>query len=88
MTELEKEKYSILIEPLKNVEINTLFARSVVENKISGKVFSDNNIEPTTFYIVHPYGMTLLFGNSDNEEFNIQFADYALNKNRERNSYE
>jgi len=88
MIELEKEKYSILLEPLKKVKINALFARSVIEKKVLGKVFVDNDIEPTTFYIVHPYGMTLLFGNSSNEEFNKQFADYALNINGVRNSYE
>jgi len=88
MIELEREKYSILIEPLKNVKINILFARTIIKKKVLGKIFVDNNIEPTTVYIIHPYGMTLLFGNSNNEEFNKQFADYALNINGVRNSYE
>jgi hypothetical protein len=88
MIELETEKYSILIEPVKKVNINILFARSVIEKKVSGKIFVDNSFDPTTFYIIHPYGMTLLFGNSNNEEFNKQFADYALNKDNLRNSSE
>jgi len=88
MIELEKEKYSMLTKPLGSIKINTLFARSVVEKKVSGKIFVDNCLEPTTFYVIHPYGMTLLFGNSDNEKFNKQFVDYALNVSGERNNYE
>ena len=38
MTELETKKYSLLEEPLKEVKINTLFARFVVEKKGKGFV--------------------------------------------------
>ena len=85
---LEKNAYDKVLEPLKKVSINNLFARTVVEKHLQGKIFVDNVNSPTTFYIVHPYGMSLLFGNPDNYEFNCQFREYALNKDKSRNKYE
>ena len=60
MIELEIKDYSKAVEALKKVQINNLFARAVVENHVSGKVYVDNPDNPTTFYVVHPYGMSLL----------------------------
>ncbi|MCK9401707.1 MAG: GNAT family N-acetyltransferase [Bacteroidales bacterium] len=85
---LEIEDYNKLTEPLKKVTINNLFARSVVEHKVAGKVFVDNLVNPKTYYVVHPYGMTLLFGESNNEAFNNSFRDYSLNINHVRNTHE
>ncbi len=88
MKPLEKEDYTKLTEPLMKVTINNLFALSVVEHKVTGKVFVDNPDDPKTFYIVHPYGMSLLFGESNNEEFNNSFRNYALNINHVRDKHE
>jgi len=88
MQQLEKERFDKLIEPLKMVKINNLFARSVVKQCVSGKVYVDNKDEPVTFYVVHPYGISLLFGNCNNRKFNNSFRDYALNINKIRNKYE
>jgi RimJ/RimL family protein N-acetyltransferase len=88
MKRLAREDYSKLIEPLKEVTINKLFARSVVERKVSGKVFVDDMDTPSTYYVIHPYGMSLLFGSSDNEVFNSSFRDYALNLNQVRGRHE
>ncbi|MDE5422831.1 GNAT family N-acetyltransferase [Ancylomarina sp. DW003] len=88
MKELSKENYSKVIDALKEVKINNLFARAVVENHVSGKVIVNDINNPTTFYVVHPYGMTLLFGKHDNQEFNEAFKEYAINKNDFRDSYE
>jgi len=85
---LDKLHYDKLIEPLKQVAINHLFARSVIEKGISGSVFVDDLNNPKTFYIKHSYGMTLLFGNSDNEIFNRSFKEHALNVNNTRDSFE
>lgn len=87
MIKLEIDKYYLLEEALKEVKINTLFARSVIEKKVKGKIFVDNNENPKTFYVVHPYGMSLLFGESQNKSFNKQFVDYCLNRNGERKAY-
>jgi GNAT superfamily N-acetyltransferase len=85
---LEKEKYKKLIEPLSGVKINHLFARSVIEHCVTGKVYVDNKNNPATFYIVHPYGVSLLFGKYDNYDFNKSFKEYALNTGKIRDEYE
>src|SRR3989339_2166524 len=85
---LDKNNYGRLVDRLKQVKINNLFARSVIEKKISGKVFVDNIENPKTFYVVHPYGMSLLFGDSQNTDFNNKFLDYSLNTNKIRDKYE
>lgn len=88
MIELPLDKYDLVIEPLKKVTINNLFARSVVEEHVSGKILVDCILNPRTFYIIHPYGMSLLFGDFNNQEFNRHFFDYALNKNDLRTKFE
>ena len=85
---LNESDYYKVIKPLQLVLINNLFARSVVEKKISGKIYVDDLVKPKTFYVVHPYGMGLLFGDCTNAEFNSNFKEYGLNCNYIRNSYE
>ncbi len=85
---LEKNKYEKLLNPISQVTINNLFARAVIEKRVSGSIYVDHLNEPKTFYVVHPYGMSLLFGNSNNEEFNYCFKYYALNVNKNRNEHE
>ena len=56
---LDNKLYFKLEEPLSRVTINHLFAKAVVDKKISGNVFVDDIVCPTTFYVVHPYGCLL-----------------------------
>ena len=79
MVELKKEKYHILLHHLKKVPFNILFAQAVIEQKVSGKVFVDKTEHPTCSYILHPYGMSLLIGDTNNDDFNRQFIAYTLN---------
>lgn len=88
MIKLPKHEYEKVAKPLENVTINNLFARAVIENRVSGSVYVDNIDSPETYYIVHPYGMSLLFGKHTNEEFNMHFKDYALNTAKSRKQYE
>jgi GNAT superfamily N-acetyltransferase len=85
---LEEGAYHKVTEPLRKVTINNLFARTVVEKHLPGKIFVDDVNTPTTFYVVHPYGMSLLFGNPDNDAFNRQFREYTFNINKSRDKYE
>lgn len=85
--EVDMHDYHKVIEPLREVRINNLFARSVIENKIEGKVYVDDVTNPQTFYVVHKYGMSLLFGTHDNEYFNKSFLRHALNLDQSRNSF-
>lgn len=88
MIQLKTENYYKVFESLSKVEFNHLFARTVLEQKMDGEVFVDDPDEPTTFYIKHAYGMSLLFGNTDNDKFNRQLTDYFLNKNTTRKADE
>jgi hypothetical protein len=88
MISLDKNDFHKVMEPLKTVTVNNLFARSVVEKRVSGKIYVDNTENPKTFYVIHPYGMTLLFGNCSNIEFNNKFKNYALNVNNIRGKNE
>ncbi|MBN2349753.1 MAG: GNAT family N-acetyltransferase [Bacteroidales bacterium] len=85
---LDKQMYHMVTDSLKQVSINNLFARSVVEHHVSGSVYADDAENPKTFYVVHPYGMSLLFGDFSNSEFNARFRDYALNIYKSRNKFE
>ena len=85
---LNQDDYQKVSESLKRVSINDLFARAVVEKHVLGNVYVDNEFKPQTFYIVHPYGMTLLYGNHTNHEFNSSFKKHALNNHMQRTEYE
>jgi RimJ/RimL family protein N-acetyltransferase len=85
---LDKELYIKLVNPLSKVKINNLFARSVIEHHVTGKVYVDNANTPRTIYVVHPYGMSLLFGDPLNDAFNKEFKEYALNFNKIRHNHE
>lgn len=85
---LAENHYYKVTEPLEKVTINTLFAQDIIQQKIKGKIYVDNIDAPNTFYIVHPYGMTLLLGAHNNESFNADFKEYSLNIGNIRNHFE
>ena len=85
---LDESMYHKVLKPLGEVTLNKLFARSVVEKHVSGKIYVDNTENPSTFYVLHPYGMALLFGNNENTGFNQGFVAYAGNIHKERNRQE
>lgn len=88
MKGLDKKNYGKALSYLEQASMNTLFARAVLEHKVSGQVFVDDTENPQTWYVVHPYGMSLLFGDSSNGDFNNHFLDHALNRYKTRNTYE
>jgi len=73
---------------LNNLPINHLFALSIIEQKVNGKIYADETENPSTFLFVHPYGMSLLTGNKNNEDFNAEFKKYALNSDKSRTKTE
>ncbi len=88
ITLIERDNDFVLKESLKKVPFNTLFARAVVEQHVTGRVYADHFEHPQTVYIVHPYGMSLLLGNPHNNKFNQQFRGYVLNKDKARSKPE
>ncbi len=88
MIKLDVNGYIKVLEPLKALEINTLFAQAVIHRQIPGTVYVDNIKDPEAFYIAHPYGMSLLFGEVNNENFIGGLEQYLFNLNKERDKSE
>ncbi|MCL2368712.1 MAG: hypothetical protein FWC72_06920, partial [Oscillospiraceae bacterium] len=88
MFELSKDRYGIVLEPVLKVPFNMLMARSVVVGHVDGRIFVDCCEGPRSFYIVHPYGMTFLCGDSGNEAFNQGLFDYFAGRLYERETDE
>ncbi|MCL6604960.1 MAG: GNAT family N-acetyltransferase [Paenibacillus sp.] len=76
MIELGRKDYHKALPLLHQVKINTMFAEAVLGQHISGSVYVDSNENPRAFYVVHPYGMSLLFGKSGNASFTRSLYDY------------
>jgi len=85
---LNKSKYDKILLPLNQVGINHLFAEAVLLGHVNGNVYVDHAMNPTSFYVSHPYGMSLLFGDTRNEKFNFWLLEHALNNLKTRDSYE
>ena len=71
---------------IEQVEFNSFFAQSVIENHVTGQVFVDDVSNPKTAYIRHPYGMSLLVGRYTNEEFIKWLFDY-ISGQTDRNNH-
>ena len=86
MNEIQPIMFHKLKKLVDNVEFNTLFAESVIENHVTGQVFVDDISDPQAAYISHPYGMTLLVGCHTNKEFNKWLSNYISGKSNRKNS--
>ena len=81
-------KYALAAPALAGVTFHNLFAWSVIERHVSGTVYVDDLKSPGIFYVVHPYGMSLLFGDISDDFVHHQLRDYLLNKNKIRQETE
>jgi hypothetical protein len=88
MIELTKNKYQEILPFIKQVDFNHMFAKSVLDDAIDGNVYVDSRENPSSFYILHSYGMALLFGNEKNPEFNSWLRYYLLNVGKKRSQVE
>ena len=66
MVALRPSQFTALLPMLRQVPINHLFARSVLERKVDGRVWvhRDATGAPALIWVAHPYGMSLLFGDA------------------------
>lgn len=80
MLQLESKDYFKGLPLLDHVNINTMFARAVLEHLVPGSVYVDAVHNPRAFYVVHSYGMSLLFGEAGNEAFTRGLHDYMTNQ--------
>ncbi len=85
---LSPDNYSVAEGLLSIVEINSFFALSVIKHHVKGKIFVDNVTEPNCFYVLHPSGMSLLFGKVSNAFLTSSLKRYLLGKTSLRKSDE
>ena len=85
---LNKAQYHIVEKSLSYVSINKLFAKSVIKKHIDGKVYVDDISNPKNFYVIHPYGMSLLFGKIDEEFLKTKFINFLLKNNHRKTPLE
>lgn len=83
---LNKEQYYLALESLSKVEINHLFADAVIQQMVSGKLYANHIENPSTFYAVHPYGLTLLFGDDPDADFSKSLFHFLLNVEHDHNN--
>lgn len=88
MKKLGVKNYYKALNPIEKLSFNILFAKSIIKGDITGDIYVDDIENPTVFYVVHPYGMSLLYGEWKNEEFLIQLKNYMLNNKNQRTNYE
>lgn len=78
MFKLSVAKYADLREQISAIPFNTYFAQAVLDRKVDGEIYVNDEFNPTAGYILHPYGMSLLFGRMDDEQFNQDLINYLL----------
>lgn len=88
MIVLDRKKYQIAMDAVKKIPFNTLFAETVIKREVDGTIYADDASNPSVFYILHPYGMSLLCGSVENMNFNKRFCEYCLNRENIRKSYD
>lgn len=88
MIEMDSRYFNKVKPMVESADLNTMFAVAVLERKIKGKVFIDDEASPASFYIQNPCGMSLLYGESKKEEFFKELADFMVNEDNVRSKYE
>lgn len=79
---LDPSEHALALAPLAALEMNTLFARAVVSDDAPGAVFADRARSPSTFYVVHGYGMSLLLGSTGAPDLDDAVAAHVLARER------
>lgn len=79
MYRLPTEAYDRALAALLELPINTLFARAVLRGHMDGEVYANQLVHPTAFYVLHSSGMALLYGETDDPNFERQLYAYITN---------
>lgn len=81
---LPASNYILVEDMVRQVPFNTYFARMVTGGGLPGAVYADNINRPSAALVAHPYGMSLLVGETSNQNFNRCLVDYLLHRPRKR----
>ena len=87
MNILPETDYYRIRSKLDEIDFNTYFAEAVLDRKASGIVYVDDLNFPQVGYIVHSYGMSLLFGNHENINFNQWLKQRWLSSDFKQDEY-
>jgi RimJ/RimL family protein N-acetyltransferase len=82
LRELGRPAWGSLVAPLRALDMNTLFARAVLEQEAPGRVFVDSIERPSVVYVTHAYGMSLLFGTSGDPDRDDRIAAHVIARHR------
>lgn len=78
LEELGRGAYQQLAGTLSGLAMNTLFVRAVLEQDAPGRVFAYPAESPAVCYVVHGYGMSLLWGDTGSSEMNASLLGRLL----------
>lgn len=79
MKPIQSKHIHKIIGLLEQVPFNCLFALAVLKGYVAGKVYVDDEHAPNAAYIQHPYGMSLLAGYTDNQNFHKWLEQNMMN---------
>jgi len=74
---IDHKNYHLVRPLLSDVTFNILFARMVLDKKVSGFIYVDDLDKPNVCFIQHPYGMLLLAGGGD-ADFKHALKNFVL----------
>ncbi|MCE1201541.1 MAG: GNAT family N-acetyltransferase [Bacteroidia bacterium] len=80
MNLIQRKHHHKIIGLLEQVPFNNLFALAVLKGYVDGWVYVDNEHAPNAAYIQHPYGMSLLAGYTDNQNFHKWLEQKMMNR--------
>lgn len=83
MIELNESLYPSVAGFLPGLQLDTVIAYSIVEKRQKGRIFVDNEANPTAVLIWHCYGAAVLTGNCNNAEFNNGIKNLLLHRYEE-----
>ena len=87
MLRISSREYSKAQEVLYDVKINHLFAKTVLNEEVDGRVYVDSLENPKIYYVRHPYGMSLIFGEPEAfeawDEFWKHLENYPKNHTKD-----
>lgn len=69
---------------LRQVPINHLFALAVLRRQVDGWVWADHPDHPQALYLLHPYSMSLLVGETDHPAFLEALRKHCLGSSSSR----
>ncbi|HEY5947295.1 MAG TPA: GNAT family N-acetyltransferase [Kofleriaceae bacterium] len=82
MIRADRRLWNRVLDNVRALPINTLFVESILCDHVDGQVFCDDERDPRAFYAVHPYGMALLWGSLEREQWHASLRAHLRERHR------